>query len=74
MYKAEDVSVLKDFHITERVVLQFKGEAFDIFKRHRMGMPEQHPGDSTNNVNGFGIPTAVDYGPRNMQVTGRITF
>ena len=74
MYEAEDVSVLKDFHITERVVFQLKGEAFDIFNRHRMGLPDLQPGDSSNNVNGFGIPTAVDYGPRNMQVTGRITF
>ena len=74
MYEAEDISVLKDFHITERVVFQLKGEAFDIFNRHRMGLPDLQPGDSSNNVNGFGIPTAVDYGPRNMQVTGRITF
>jgi hypothetical protein len=74
MYEAEDISLLKDFHITERVVFQLKGEAFDIFNRHRMGIPDLQPGDSSNNVNGFGIPTAVDYGPRNMQVTGRITF
>jgi len=73
-YKAEDVSILKDFHITERVMFELKGEAFDIFNRHRMGLPNLQPGASSNNVNGFGIPTFVDYGPRNMQVTGRITF
>jgi hypothetical protein len=39
-----------------------------------MGLPDLQPRDSSNNVNGFGIPTFVDYGPRNMQVTGRITF
>ena len=74
MYKAEDFSVLKEFHITERVQFQLKGEAFDIFNRHRMGLPDLQPRDSSNNVNGFGIPTFADYGPRNMQVTGRITF
>ena len=73
-YDAEDVSVLKDFHITERVVFELKGEAFDIFNRHRMGLPDLQPGDSSSPINGFGIPTAVDYGPRNLQVTGRFTF
>ena len=73
-YKAEDISLLKDFHITERVVFELKGEAFDIFNRHRMGLPDFQPGDSANTTNGFGIPTFVDYGPRQMQVTGRFTF
>ncbi len=72
-YRAEDISVLKDFHITQRVVFQLKGEAFDVLNRHRMALPDLQPGDSSQN-NGFGIPTAVDYGPRNMQVTGRVTF
>jgi hypothetical protein len=73
MYLAEDVSLLKDFSITERVKFQLKGEAFDVFNRHRMGLPDLQPGDSTQNT-GFGIPTFTDYGPRNMQVTGRISF
>jgi hypothetical protein len=73
MYKAEDISVIKDFTITEKVRFQLKGEAFDVFNRHRMGLPDQSPGDSSNAL-GFGIPTGVDYGPRNMQVTGRISF
>ncbi|HEX4156572.1 MAG TPA: carboxypeptidase-like regulatory domain-containing protein [Acidobacteriaceae bacterium] len=74
IYKAEDVSLIKDFHITERVVFQLKGEAFDIFNRHRMGLPDQSPQDSANLTTGFGIPGAVDYGPRTMQVTGRFSF
>jgi hypothetical protein len=73
LYKAEDVSLLKDFHVTERVVFQLKGEAFDVFNRHRMALPDLSPGDSSEAL-GFGIPGAVDYGPRNMQVTGRISF
>ena len=73
LYKSEDVSLLKDFHITERVAFQLKGEAFDIFNRHRFALPDQAPGDSTGTF-AFGIPGAVDYGPRNMQVSGRINF
>ena len=72
-YLAEDLSLLKDFHITERVIFQLKGEAFDLFNRHRMGLPDLQPGDSSQAI-GFGVPGAVDYGPRNMQVTGRISF
>ena len=72
-YLAEDVSLLKDFRLTERLTFQLKGEAFDVFNRHRMGLPDQQPGDSSQAI-GFGIPGAVDYGPRNLQVTGRINF
>ncbi len=72
-YLAEDISLIKDFHITEKVNFELKGEAFDVFNRHRMGLPDLQPGDSTGNQ-GFGIPTGTDYGPRNLQVTGRVTF
>ncbi|HEY4357048.1 MAG TPA: TonB-dependent receptor [Acidobacteriaceae bacterium] len=73
LYKAEDVSLLKDFRITERVTFQLKGEAFDVFNRHRMAIPDLQPHDVTQ-ATGFGIPGATDYGPRNMQVSGRINF
>lgn len=72
-YLAEDVSLLKNFTIKEGVVFQLKGEGFDIFNRHRMALPDLSPGDSGGNQ-GFGIPTYTDYGPRNLQVSGRITF
>ncbi|HEY1500266.1 MAG TPA: TonB-dependent receptor [Acidobacteriaceae bacterium] len=77
-YLSEDVSLLKDFHITERMVFQLKGEGFDIFNRHRMALPDTSPGDTCtvggSGCTGFGIPTGTDYGPRNLQVSGRITF
>ena len=73
LYLAEDVSLIKDFHIKGRFAFQLKGEAFDVFNRHRMGIPDTQPGDSSQNT-GFGIPTYVDYGPRNMQVTGKFNF
>lgn len=73
IYEAEDVSLIKDFHLTRKVAFQMKGEAFDVFNRHRMGLPNLNPGASTG-TSAFGVPTFTDYGPRNMQVTGRITF
>jgi hypothetical protein len=73
LYLAEDFSLLKNFHIYERLLFQVKGEVFDAFNRHRMGIPDTSPGDYTG-TQGFGIPTAVDYGPRTVQVSGRINF
>jgi hypothetical protein len=73
LYLSEDVSLIKDFHVTEKITFQLKGEIFDLFNRHRMGIPDLQPGDSSQAI-GFGIPGAVDYGPRNMQVSGRINF
>jgi hypothetical protein len=72
-YKAEDISLIKDFHLTEKVSFELKGEAFDLFNRHRMALPDLQPGDSSQAI-GFGIPGGVDYGPRNMQVSGRVNF
>jgi hypothetical protein len=72
-YLAEDASLIKDFRIREGLTFQLKGEAFDIFNRHRMALPDLAPNDSSQNT-GFGIPTAVDYGPRNLQVSGRVSF
>jgi hypothetical protein len=71
-YKAEDLSLLKDFHVTERQTLQIKAEAFDLFNRHRFALPNLSPSASTGN--GFGIPTGTDYGPRTMQLTAKFNF
>jgi hypothetical protein len=73
LYKAEDVSLIKDFHIKGRFAFQIKAEAFDVFNRHRMGIPDLQPGDSGGNQ-GFGIATYTDYGPRNGQITGKFNF
>ncbi len=82
MWLSEDFSLLKNFNVTEGVKFQLKLEAIDAFNRHRMGMPDMEPGDSPSYSaagaplpsTGFGIPMYVDYGPRNLQVTGRINF
>jgi Carboxypeptidase regulatory-like domain len=77
LYLAEDFSLLKNFTIRENVKFQFKVEAIDAFNRHRMALPDTEPGDYLTGVplsGGFGVPGAVDYGPRNLQFTGRINF
>jgi hypothetical protein len=74
-WKSEDVSLLKTFSFTERLKFTLKGEAIDVFNRHRMGLGDTEPNDGCiTTCTGFGIPTTVDYGPRNLQVSGRITF
>ncbi len=72
-YNAEDVSLIKNFALPKKLSFQLKLEAFDVLNRHRMALPDFQPGDSSQKT-GFGIPTGTDYGPRNMQVTGRINF
>ena len=73
LYKAEDLSLIKLFTVTEKTNFEIKFEAFDLFNRHRMALPDLEPGDSTGTL-GFGIPGATDYGPRNMQIQGRFNF
>ena len=77
MYLAEDFSLLKNFRITERKQFQLKLEAIDAFNRHRMGLPDVEPADYLTGVplsGGFGVPGGVDYGPRNLQISGRFNF
>jgi hypothetical protein len=76
-YLAEDVSLIKNISITERWKFQLKMDATDLLNRHRQGMPDTQPGDAcyqNNLCGGFGVPTFTDYGPRNLQLSGRITF
>jgi hypothetical protein len=73
LYLAEDLSLIKEFHLTNKVGFQLKAEAFDVFNRHRMALPDLQPGDSSQ-AYGFGIPGATDYGPRTAQVTGKFNF
>ncbi len=73
MFQSEDVSLLKDFHITEKQSFQIKAEAIDVFNRHRFALPNLNPNSSTG-VGAFGIPTGTDYGPRNLQLTAKYFF
>ncbi|BDC52248.1 hypothetical protein F183_A45630 [Bryobacterales bacterium F-183] len=65
-----DLSVFKQFRLTERVRLQFRAEAFNAFNRVRFASPN-------TNVNGganFGRVTAQANDPRQMQFGLKLLF
>ena len=69
-YYNEDFSVLKTVPIKEGVDFVLKGEFLNGFNRHQFALP----GDLNPNDGAFGIPTGTVGPPRNLQVTGRISF
>ena len=71
LWLTEDFSLIKNFPITEGSLFQLKVEALDAFNRHNFSIPDLTPNDGAAR---FGVATATDYGPRNLQITGRIQF
>ena len=70
LYLNEDVSLLKTTPITEALSFVLKFEFLNATNRHAWSIPP----DLNPNDNAFGVPTGTVTTPRNMQVTGRITF
>ena len=68
-YFNEDFSLLKNVQIREGVTFTLKGEFLNAFNRHQFALPDLNPTDGT-----FGVPTSTLNSPRNLQVTGRISF
>jgi Carboxypeptidase regulatory-like domain len=81
-----DLSLEKDFRITERVKFTLRGEAFNALNSVLLGGPDTTPTDgpaslffnSTTNRSywtGFGTvgPNQLNF-PRNLRVSGKITF
>ncbi len=71
LYLSEDFSLLKNFPIKESSFFQLKIEALDAFNRHNFSTPDAAPNDGPAR---FGVANATDYGPRSLQITGRISF
>ena len=69
LYINEDVSLIKETTLNERVRFILKAEALNVFNRHVFATPNTQPYD-----NFFGVPTGTIDGPRNMQLTARISF
>ena len=71
LWLSEDFSLIKNFPIRENTAFQLKVEALDAFNRHNFQVPNLDPRSST-----FGVPQpgSTDLGPRNLQITGRISF
>jgi carboxypeptidase family protein len=68
-YYNEDFSIIKNFPIKEGINFSFKVELLNAFNRHIFATPSTSPGDRF-----FGVPTGTINGPRNMQLTARISF
>jgi hypothetical protein len=71
-----DLSLFKDFHLTERYVLQFRAEAFDFTNTPNYYIPQNNPGNLTLGSSSFGTVTNYDpnYTPRQMQFALKLTF
>ncbi len=68
-YFNEDISVIKETLIKERLRFQFKVEMLNAFNRHAWSLPDVVPTDNL-----FGVPTGTLTTPRNLQLTARILF
>jgi hypothetical protein len=72
-FLSENFSIIKRTSMTETVILELRGEFFNLFNRHRYFGP-----DSNFNNGGFGVSGIVSdpnvYGPRTIQVGAKLIF
>ena len=68
-YLRFDTSIVKIFHIYDRVNFQIRGEAFNVFNRVNLG----NPGQSISSTSTFGIISSAATA-RYLQLAARITF
>jgi hypothetical protein len=78
-YRDTNISLSKKIFITEKVALEFRGEAFNIFNNHYFTCDGQAFGDCIpfNNdpsSKSFGAWNGTVTQPRNLQLVGRLTF
>ena len=66
-----DLSIFKDFNIKERYLLQFRGEAFNLFNTPFFQVPGNNVASSS-----FGVVSAqlTNPGPRELQFSLRLSF
>lgn len=65
-----DFNTAKNFHITERHVVQFRAELFNIFNHPQFGLPGRNP----NNNGGAAITGTLPDNQREIQFALRYTF
>lgn len=65
-----NIGVHKDFKFTERMKLQLRMDAFNVFNHPRFDVPDTNPGSAT-----FGVVAASQVNqPRAIEIAGRLTF
>ncbi|HEY9126038.1 MAG TPA: hypothetical protein VIM62_02885, partial [Acidobacteriaceae bacterium] len=65
----EDISIIKDVPMNERMGVQLKLEMLNAFNRHAFALPDVTPTDNL-----FGVPTSTLTTPRNIQITARFHY
>jgi hypothetical protein len=68
-FREVDSSLFKDFHITERQVVNFRVDAFNLFNFASYGNPDNGVTD-----NNFGQITSTRSGPRTIEFAARYSF
>jgi len=69
-FQNEDFGVLKDTRITERFVVKFRADFFNVFNRTGLG----DPSTSVSDMSSFGLIYGVAHGPRNIMLSLRLDF
>jgi hypothetical protein len=69
-FQSEDFGILKDTSITERFILRFRADFFNVFNRTGLGDPSTDVGDPGS----FGLIYGVAHGPRNIMLSLRLDF
>jgi len=64
-----DLSLFKNFHVTERINVQFRAEALNAFNTPRFGNPNTSVTSST-----FGAVTSQANAPRQIQMGLKVMF
>ena len=64
-----DSSMFKDFHITDRQMVGFRVDAFNVFNFASYGNPDSNVGDSN-----FGQITSTRTGPRTIEFAAHYSF
>ena len=75
-FRHVDLSLFKDFPVTERVNVQFRAEAFDITNTPDYYIPNNNPGSGQLGNPNFGKVTNYDpnYNPRQLQFALKMQF
>ncbi|MGD0921840.1 MAG: carboxypeptidase regulatory-like domain-containing protein [Terriglobia bacterium] len=68
-WQNEDLGILKDTRITERFILKFRADLFNLLNRAGRGDPDNYVDSGT-----FGMITGVAHGPRNIMLSLRLDF
>jgi hypothetical protein len=69
-FQSEDFGILKDTSITERFILRFRADFFNVL--NRTGLSD--PGTDVGDPGSFGRIYGVSHGPRNIMLSLRLDF